>query len=82
MCHTFLAPLVTYENCEANYIVKRGKDWKWGPVDHQNGLPGKGTLTECRQDQWAHVTWDGGEKMVARIGAQNAYDLYYLGHGS
>ena len=72
--------LVTNENCETKRKVKRGKEWKWGNMDYQNGTPGEGTITECRQDQRAQVSWDGGKTMVARIGAFNAYDLYYAGN--
>ena len=51
---------VNTSNCETNLIVQRGKDWKSGNQDHQNGNPARGVIAVCEgvaEKGWTSVKW-------------------------
>ena len=76
---------VTSENCKKKQKVIRGTDWKWGPQDEDdNGLPGTGVIDRCRtKKQWVKVKWNGYRKKYSyRMGAEEAFDLFYGSNGS
>ena len=57
--------------------VIRGPNWQWGNQDF-SGIgeivgPGYGDL-----EDWCQVEWPNGTRYFYRVGAENAFDLYYL----
>ena len=85
--------MVTLKNCQVGKSVKRGRDWgmmgggkkkEWKDQDLENGLPGTGVIDRCRtKKQWVKVKWNGYRKKYSyRMGAEEAFDLFYGSNGN
>ena len=66
--------------------VRRGRDWKWSNLDHDNGKPGNGVITKCNETYYDYigVKWENGHSYDYRAGAFPggtgfAYDLLFAG---